>query len=94
MAPTINLAARNAIIACIIVDGDPRFKTKQVPSVLGYVNANRPIRKQVDTDIKQTMECETQKSGSTNDNPGLQQQNRVIKQLIVQSLNKAMIICF
>ena len=46
----------NNAVACIIANGNPWFKAREVATILGYANTKQAIIKNVDDDDKQTYE--------------------------------------
>ena len=44
----------NNAVACIIVNGNPWFKAREVATILEYANTKQAIIKNVDEDDKQT----------------------------------------
>ena len=54
MSEIIEFNFNNKTIACIVVNGSPWFKAREVASILGYTNTTQAIIKNIDNDDKQT----------------------------------------
>ena len=54
MSEIIEFNFNNKTIACIVVNGSPWFKAREVATILGYTNTTQAIIKNVDNDDKLT----------------------------------------
>ena len=54
MSEIIEFNFNNKTIACIVVNGSPWFKAREVATILGYTNTTQAIIKNIDNDDKQT----------------------------------------
>ena len=54
MSEIIEFNFNNKTIACIVVNGSPWFKAREVATILGYTNTTQAIIKHIDNDDKQT----------------------------------------
>ncbi|MFM7985622.1 MAG: BRO family protein, partial [Candidatus Fonsibacter sp.] len=43
MSETLELSFNNKTITCIVVNGDPWFKAREVATILGYTNTTQAI---------------------------------------------------
>ncbi|MFM7983849.1 MAG: Bro-N domain-containing protein, partial [Candidatus Fonsibacter sp.] len=57
MSEIVEFKFNNNAIACVIVDGNPWFKAKEVATILGYVNTKQAIIDHVDDEDKTTMDA-------------------------------------
>ena len=57
MSELIQFNFNNRSISCIIVDGNPWFKAKEVATILGYVNTKKAIIDHVDDEDKTKMDA-------------------------------------
>ena len=52
MSEMVEFSFNNTTIACIVVNGDPWFKAKDVATILAYTNTNKAIIDNIDDDDK------------------------------------------
>ena len=55
MSEIVEFSFNNKAIACIVVNGDPWFKAKEVATILAYTNTNKAIIDNVDDDDKRKL---------------------------------------
>ena len=54
MAEILKFNLNNNAVACVLADGNPWLKAREVATILGYANTKQAITKNVDEDDKQT----------------------------------------
>ena len=71
MSEIVEFNFNSNTIACIVVNGNPWFKAKEVATILGYANTKQAIITNVDSDDKQTYDkiLETLQVGGQSDRP-------------------------
>ena len=55
MSEIVEYSFNNKTIACIVVNGDPWFKAKEVATILAYANTKKAIIDNVDDDDKRKL---------------------------------------
>ena len=56
MTEIVEFSFNNKAIACIVVNGDPWFKGKDIATLLDYADTKKAIAKNVSEDDRKTME--------------------------------------
>ena len=56
MSDIVEFKFNNNAIACVVVNGNPWFRGKDIATTLGYANTKQAIIRNVDDDDKQTYE--------------------------------------
>ena len=54
MSEIVKFNFNSKTITCIVVNGNPWFKAKEVATILGYTNTTQAIIQHIDNDDKQT----------------------------------------